>query len=257
MPPSKVEIDHGILGGHEQIARHYDVRAAKVDDDVAVGVGVRHVAKENRLAIEEEIALRFEERGERQFRDRTSRLGHPREHTLVRDDGGRIAVDGDAGLRDGFVAAGVVRVRVRIDQPANGLVRREPADCREHLGARRRRSAVDDEHAVLAGLHGDVRPRADEHVDVALDVHRLDRRRLRLRCGRQRSERERGETRAYKTGAVRGKRGEADHLAARFMSASSLGTYSGYNVSAPPNTASNGRPNCLAQSSMNGFSPGK
>jgi len=85
-------------------------------------------------------------------------------------------------------------------------------------------------------LHCDVGAGAEQHVHVALNVVRLDRA-LRGRAGRTRERS--GDDRELRYRQRR---------AHRFISRSIVGRYSGYVAGAPPNTASNGKPNCLDQS---------
>ena len=133
------EVDDGILlRRHEDVAGDEHVGAAEVDDDVAVGVRARNVVEEDGLAVEIEIAAGLEERVQRHLRDGPIGGRHAREHVLVRDDRGRIAVHGHAGLRDRLVAARVVEVRARVDDPANRPVR-QLADRGEQRLARRSR----------------------------------------------------------------------------------------------------------------------
>ena len=112
------------------------------------------------------------------------RRAHPLEHVVVRDDlralRGVLDVAGDvaagdraAGLADVLVAADVIGVDVRVDDVADRSARQR-ADRRQNLVRQRRVLRVDDEHAVLADLDGDVAAGADQHVDVALRRQHLD-----------------------------------------------------------------------------------
>ena len=74
------------------------------------------------------------------------------------------------------VAAGVIGVRVRVDDPADRLVARDLLDLGEQLVGKRLGHRVDDQHALVADLDRGVEPAANEHPDVALHVERVDRR---------------------------------------------------------------------------------
>src|SRR4029434_5497390 len=113
-----------------------DVRLPEVDDDVTIGVRGGLMKDLNRLAIEIEI-LRVREEGIRRHRDERRRwfqiAHHPELCILVRDDvrlvrgvladlRGEIAGDdrlpGPGHLR---IAAGVIRMEMRVDDVANRL----------------------------------------------------------------------------------------------------------------------------------------
>ena len=144
------------------------------------------VIEKDSLAVEKEIAPRFEERVQGHLGDRPIGRRHAREHVLVRDDRGRVAVDRHAGLRDRLVAARVVEIGARVDDPANRAVR-QPTYRGEHRVAIGRNAGVDDEHAVLANLYGNVGTAPDQEIHVALHVVGLDRLlRARVRGKRQR-----------------------------------------------------------------------
>jgi hypothetical protein len=168
------DVENRITRRHEQLAGDEHVGAAEVHEDVAVTVRSRYVVQKDRFAVEVEIAPRLEEGVERHLGHGPVLGRHAREHVLVRDDRRRIAVDRHAGLRDGLVAARMLAVRARVDDPADRRVR-DLANRGQHGLARRRRPRVDDENAVRADLHGDVGARAVQHVDVALDVVAPDR----------------------------------------------------------------------------------
>ena len=78
-----------------------------------------------------------------------------------------------AGPGNDLVAADVIAVHVSVHHVADRLAR-DLADLGEQLPGHARELRVHHEHAFVAGLHGHVAARADEHVDVALhvlDVH--------------------------------------------------------------------------------------
>ncbi len=81
---------------------------------------------------------------------------------------GRVAAEPFADFRDRLVAAGVIGIDAAVDEDADRLVGHS-ANGRQHGVARAARARVDQQHALVADLHGDVRARADQHVDVALD----------------------------------------------------------------------------------------
>ncbi len=134
----------------------------------------------NGFAVEEDLFVS----GERLGRPGAERFVlHPKQHLLVPDDARRvgresaiarrIAAEPFAGFGDCFVAAGVIRVRAGVDQDANRFVRHR-ADGLEDVVAEAAHAGVNEQHAFVADLHGDVRACAYEHVDETLDVHKLD-----------------------------------------------------------------------------------
>ena len=85
----------------------------------------------------------------------------------MRDDFRRPAACGAAGLADRDVAAGVIGMKVRVDDVPNRLVG-QLLDRREQLLAHLRGAGIDDEHALVTDLDRDVAAGAEQHVDVAL-----------------------------------------------------------------------------------------
>ena len=90
------------------------------------------------------------------------------------NDRSRVAVHGASRVRQALVAADVIGIERRVDDPANRLLR-EIANRREHVVRRRRRTGVDDEHALVAHAEDDVGAAAGQHVHVARDVNGLHR----------------------------------------------------------------------------------
>ena len=136
-------------------------------------MGPGNVIQEDGLTVEVKVPRLLEERIQWHFGDGTGRFRHPRGHVFVCDDCGRIPVDGHARLGDGLVAARVIRVRVGVDHPANRL-RGQLPDRRKNLVAHRRDTGIHHQDPLIAGLHRNVASRPNEHVDVPLDVERLD-----------------------------------------------------------------------------------
>ncbi len=174
---------------------------------------------------------------------------------------------------------------VRVDDVADGLVRQR-ANRRQHLIAHLDNARVDDEHAIVTNLHGDVATGANQHVGAPLhrqDVHfgfriilrgsrcgclgRLLRTLLRIcdlpgthqgndsatgkECGRAQPGRRRV---AHRIGCAHG---FAVFAAGRgnIGNVFTFCAYSGYIVSAPPRVAAGGMPFFAGNSSRNGFSP--
>jgi len=67
-------------------------------------------------------------------------------------------------------------MEVRVDDEPDGPDG-QLADFGEQRAARRCQPGIDEEHAIVSDLHRDVRACAEDRVDVALDVQRLERRR--------------------------------------------------------------------------------
>ncbi len=84
-----------------------------------------------------------------------------------------IAVHRPSGMGDRVVAAGVIGVAVGIHNPADGP-RRQPPDCGDHAVAQLCKPCIDYKNAFVAHLHGDIGASTNQHVDVALNVKRLD-----------------------------------------------------------------------------------
>src|SRR5207244_3435963 len=95
---------------------------------------------------------------------------------------------------------------------------------------------VDHEHALFAGLHGDVAARADEHVDVALRRQHLDFDGVEVLGLLSRERRDEADRHDRRTGP-----NATRHLLAP-AAPRSFFRYSGYVVSAPPRAASGGTP---------------
>ena len=91
----------------------------------------------------------------------------------MREDLGRPAAGLAAGLGDGFVAARVIGMEVRVEHPPDRLVR-ELLDRGDHAVGVLRQPGIDDQHAIVADLHRDVAAGADQHVDAALHVDRFE-----------------------------------------------------------------------------------
>ena len=92
-------------------------------------------------------------------------LRQPGGHVLVGEDlrvvgGGLPGLAGEVAGDDRLarfghldIAAGVLGVRVRVDDPADRLVARQLADLLDHLVGEPVGHRIDDEHAVVADLH--------------------------------------------------------------------------------------------------------
>ena len=97
----------------------------------------------------------------------------------MRQDGGAllarevVRVHRDAGGADLVVSADMLRVRARVDDHADRLAG-DRLHRRQHLVGVRVRAAVDENHAVFAEMRGDVRARAEDHVNVGADLNRLE-----------------------------------------------------------------------------------
>ena len=95
--------------------------------------------------------------------------------------------DGDAVLGERFVAAGMVAMKMRVDEIFDRLVRNRRNRGLD-LVMQRRELAVDHDDPVFRHRHGDVSALAFEHIDVVAEIGGLDldlgeiRRR---RCGRR------------------------------------------------------------------------
>ncbi len=90
---------------------------------------------------------------------------------------------------DRFVAANVIRMDVRINDVADGLLG-DRADGCEDLVAVRSDARIDEQDPIIARLHRDVAARADDHVNLPLHVH--DVKRTAVGNGRRRRVRLRG-----------------------------------------------------------------
>ena len=118
----------------------------------------------------------------------TGRGAHPVHHVLEGDHACTVAEEratpasagaatpprrdrGDAGLRDGPIAAGVIQIGIGVDDPAH-RADLQLLDFGDHLVSGRRIAGIDDERAFVAHLHGDVRSGAANQVNPAL--HRND-----------------------------------------------------------------------------------
>ena len=116
---------------------------------------LRVVIQHHRLAVERKVATILEVGIERLRRRRHAALRHPQRRILVRDDRCRIAVHRAPGLRELLVAARAVARPRRVDDPADVLLRDRPHGGNQlvrHADA----AGIDDQHAVLTRLHGDV-----------------------------------------------------------------------------------------------------
>ena len=136
------------------------------------------------LTVEVHLELVGEERVGRQglCGQRRLRLDQAGLDVLVRQDlgevGGRLTrltgkVPGDdrlARLGHLGVAAGVIGVHVRVDDPAYRLVAGELADLRDQLVRERGGHRVHDEDALLADLDRGIDAAAVKHPHVALHV---------------------------------------------------------------------------------------
>ena len=180
-------VDHREGGVDVEIAGHQHVRLAEEHHHVAVAVRVRHVNELHRLVVEEELVPGSEEGLGRRGVDRQRRLHRrqPVAGVLVGDDLGEVGrglprlageVAGDdrpAGRGHLGVAARVIGVGMRVDDPPDRLVARQPLDLGNHRLGQRVGHGVHDQHAVAADLHRGVDEAAHHHPDVALDVQRL------------------------------------------------------------------------------------
>src|SRR5690606_35240648 len=111
-----------------------------------------------------------------------------------------------AGETQVRVAAGVIAVMMRVDDVADRLVGELP-DRGEDLVGERSELRVDDQHAVVADLHGNVAAGPDEHVDIVAHLKRpdLDGVEVLLRADRLRGREQDA-----------GQRGERKHFACKF-----------------------------------------
>ena len=74
---------------------------------------------------------------------------------------------------DLLVSADVIGMNVRVDDIANRPFGHLPDGCQDLVGILLQTS-IDKQHAVFAGLHGDVAARAHQHGDVALHRQHVD-----------------------------------------------------------------------------------
>ena len=108
--------------------------------------------------------------------ERRQRRGHAPHDALVRDDVQRLERVGRRA-RERDVAAGVIRVQVRVDQKPDRPLR-QLADLRHQRVRGRGRPGVHEQHAVLSDLDRDVSAGAEDGVHVLLHAQRLERGRL-------------------------------------------------------------------------------
>ena len=75
-----------------------------------------------------------------------------------------------AGFRNRSVPAGILCVKMRVDNPANRLIGQpghQVLDGGDGLVRHRERSRIDEQHALVAHLQSNIaRSRADQHVDL-------------------------------------------------------------------------------------------
>ena len=179
LPPSSISMT-GYYVRSEQVADCDRVGFAEQHDAIAVGMGVRLVDHEDRLAIEVDVLLRqvVDVLRHARFGERIAliprRLGQPKHEVLVSDERRpwtlrRVRCAEHAERRELGVAARVVQICARADDVADRLgceLLDLGGDAFGEPGAHR----IDEHDAVFAGLHGDVAlGAAVEHVNVALD----------------------------------------------------------------------------------------
>ena len=146
-------------------------------------MGGRLVEHLNRFAVEEQVFPRVEKRvrGERRRRQRRigitirlSAFSWAMMRAVSGCRGADVANDvaagaGPPGLGDRFIAAGVIAVHMRVDDPADRLIRQLP-DRVESLPAERSELRVDDHDPFGSREHGRIAAGADDHVDIAADL---------------------------------------------------------------------------------------
>src|SRR5438552_2636472 len=188
-----LQVDDRIACCHENVAAADDNRAAKEHDAVPIGVRGVRVKQLNGFAVKENFFFIAKVRvGRPRTRGAwscgTGRRAHPFHHIFMREERrafrciGDVACDitagnGGTGSSQLFVSSAVVRMKMRVDDVSNRpvgdrfrkLLHRGKYLIR-HLGSAR----IHQQDAVLAGLHGDVAARPDEHVDVSLDVQHMN-----------------------------------------------------------------------------------
>ena len=82
-----------------------------------------------------------------------------------------------------FIPPGVIRIDIRVDDPQNRFIR-QLSNCRDDFRRQLFGLRIDDEHALITNLYGNVGPATRQHINVSLDVNRLDLHatRIRRRC---------------------------------------------------------------------------
>ena len=148
LPPAR-EIDDRVAGGDEDVAGAHYIRAAEEDETIAVGMGRRLMQHLDAFAVEVQVLFV----GERVGGPGAGGIGsliailraHPIEQSLMRDHRRALARigdiardvaahDGAAEARDFLVAAGVIRMHVRVDHVADRSIG-DLADGSDHFVA--------------------------------------------------------------------------------------------------------------------------
>jgi hypothetical protein len=174
-----IHIDVWVHRRVEQVARRDHVRPPEKHHGVTIRVRVRHVDQLDRLVVEEQVLAGREvgfdgpalPRDHRLLRVRVHRTDTI-EHVLVRPDrrsrrhANTHATHILAGRRDDRVAARMVRVIVRIDDVVE-LPVRQLAQFRKDGFCILDQARIDNQHAFVADLDGDVPACAADHVDIA------------------------------------------------------------------------------------------
>ena len=134
----------------------------------------------------------------------------------------------------------------------------------QDLVAHRGKPRVHQQHAAIADLHRDVGSGANEHVDVGLHRHHVDRRVRNAAISLPSAERGYGDRREESSDAKSDCCGANSHRSVCFPAGRGsvfmvfiFTLYSGYMVSAPPREASGGMPYAAGNSLRNGFAPGR
>src|SRR5262245_26956849 len=78
-----------------------------------------------------------------------------------------------AGLHQWTIAAGVVVRERRVDNGADRFIG-NLTDRRQHLLGHLLVTGIDEQHTLIARLHGNVASRACEEIDVTCNLQRLD-----------------------------------------------------------------------------------
>ena len=174
-PAEARRVDVGIAPIRKQVAGVNQVVRLEMGDQVAVGVRGRNSGELNDFGADVDLKIVGRERRQR---DRRRRWRRHLEHfgiLLGRQPLSRSGSREDrcTCLAELLIAAGVVEVPVRVDQPRDRLAADGLYGVEDLLGAHRH-ARVDDRNPVCPIEHGDIPARTANEVQVGRELDRLD-----------------------------------------------------------------------------------